>query len=395
MTNRPRKLAYAAIAALIAVTTACGDGDDPAIAAAVDTAQLDPGNYPTTPRDIEGQRTAATGSLQESVRLGEHVPLMFDIDPRMIHGASSSSAKHISAERPPRIGDVETFNERVPGLVAGWRTGGSQREGMTPGLSASSWVMRFQTAAQAEHAADVISAEENRQYPPKGELDIPGFPAGRTFHSQYDAVQSWTPHNEYLLYVYVSNSLATPPDHVPLLDFAKKVFDAQVERLAAYQPTPADQLSTVPADVDGLLARTLAPERAGTYDDYSGVYPVQVYLHLEARPDLAARAYQDAGVDYVAISGSTLFRTSDAAAAERLAAFLVTAETEMTPDASPPGFPGAKCVKGDEGTPTAPRPIVDRLCFLPVGRYVAAVVSTQPQDLHQRLSAQYLLLAEK
>src|SRR5690606_25171123 len=63
---RTRRRARAlAVAVTCLVIAACGgESDTPA-----PVLTLDPGNYPTTPRDMEAERTPATGSRQESIRL--------------------------------------------------------------------------------------------------------------------------------------------------------------------------------------------------------------------------------------------------------------------------------------------------------------------------------------
>ncbi|WP_157101418.1 DUF7373 family lipoprotein [Nocardia shimofusensis] len=388
--------ARALAAALIYLTvTACG-GDSETSTPALD---LDPGNYPTTPRDIEVERTPATGSLQESVRMAEHVALMMDLDRRLVFSNGSTSTRHYSAQHPPVLGGVTTiddFNAQVPGLVAGWRTGGSRRAHSALGLDATLHLLRFTTPQQADHAMNLLAEKSNQKYPPKQPLDLPGHPSNRTFLSAYDAVQSWTTHGEYLMWTYVSDSLATPPDHAPLLEFTRTILDDQVRRLGSYQATPADRLAEVPADIDGLLGRTLPYPDPESYDNPTAVYPAQVFLHLDSRPDLTARAFEEAGVDLVARGDSLVYRTADADAAERLLGALVDQHTDMFPTDTPAGAPpGTSCVQESAGTPNSPRLIRTTQCYLTYDRYVGVVAATQPQDLTQRIAAQYLLLTHE
>ncbi|AXK86370.1 Uncharacterised protein [Nocardia farcinica] len=376
---------------LLTATSACTGATEPD---APDLA-LDPGNYPTSPRDIDATRTPATGTLQESIRLAEHVPLLMDINSKLVFGRGYNTA-HLTAQHPPLasggVSYLENFNERLPGLIAGWRTGAARRAATALGLDVTLAVLRFTTGEQAIQAMNKLADAANAKYPPKGPLDLPGHETERTYHTMYDAVQSYTVHDEYLLWTYVSDGLATPPDTAPLLDTARAVIDRQIAMLAEYRPTPPDRLDTLPADTDGMLARTL-PYGANSYDDPTGVYPARVFLHMVKRPDLMARAFTDAGVDVVARGSTVLFRAADADAAERLAGALVTHQSDdMDPAEPPTGGPPATCLTERPVSSQDPGGVTQ--CYLVRGRYVALVGSTQPQDLTQRLAAQYLLMAD-
>ncbi|MGW0248729.1 DUF7373 family lipoprotein [Nocardia goodfellowii] len=385
--NLPRRGTRAALAGLtviVLLVTACGSGDNPD--SAPDMAKLDAGNYPTSPRNLERERTAETGAIQEAIRLGGFVPLMSDLDSRLVHGRSGVSGK-ITPQHPPFtwVTPVEKFTEFVPGLIAGWRTAGSRREQSQLGLNAELALLRFANPELAGNAARVLAEETHKKYPPKGPLDIAGYP-GHTFLSQHDAVETWVARGDFVVKLYVGNPLATPPDPAPLLDFAKRALDKQFELLQGYTPTAVDKLAEIPLDPDGILARTLPSTRPGTYDDPTGVYPVAAELHLRKRPDLMKRAYDDAKVDLIATAGSQIFRTGDPAAAKRLLAALTTDLTAThRPYDSPPGLPEAKCYKDKRGT--------GLLCYLVYAHLLTEVEAAQPQELNQKMAAQYKLLA--
>ncbi|MEV0033750.1 hypothetical protein [Nocardia sp. NPDC050793] len=386
------RIALACLTVLLALTVGCGSEPE----ASVDTSALDPGNYPTAPRDLSALRTADGGAVRESIRLGGLVPLPMDLDSRLVHGRTNFAGHHYTARNPPYrgsgISNLQNFGERVPGLVAGWHTGGSRRAKRTFGLDVSVGLLRFTTPDQATHAMHVLADASAEQYPPKQPLEIPGYPVGRTYLTAHDSVQSWTAQGEYLLWAFVSDGIATPPDPAPLLAFAKKLFDRQFELLRGFTPTPVGELADIP--IDDLLARTLAAERPGTLEDVTGTYTVPAALHLESRPDLTRRAFQDAKVDLIAYAGSRVYRAGDSAAAGRLTAFLA----DQTPPGydpidAPPGLPDARCFREDPGPPQSARIILEHRCYFSYDRYVAEVDANQPQDLAQRVSAQYLLLA--
>lgn len=386
------RITLACLTALLTLTVGCGSEQE----TSVDTSALDPGNYPTAPRDLSTLRTEDGGAVRESIRLGGLVPLPMDLDSRLVYGRTNFVGHHYTARNPPHrgsgISNLENFGEQVPGLVAGWHTGGSRRAKRTFGLDVSVGLLRFTTPEQATHAMHVLADASAEKYPPKQPLEIPGYPTGRIHLTAHDSVQSWTAQDDYLLWTFVSDGLATPPDPAPLLDFTKKLFDRQFELLRGSTPTPVGELANTP--IDDLLARTLAAERPGTLDDVTGAYTVPAALHLESRPDLARRAFEDARVDLVAYAGTRVYRAGDTAAAIRLTAFLAAqAPSGYDPIAAPPGLPEARCFREDPGPPQSARIILEHRCYLSHGRYVAEVTANQPQDLAQRVSAQYLLLA--
>ncbi|MEV0252201.1 hypothetical protein AB0H76_36835 [Nocardia sp. NPDC050712] len=367
--------------ALLAVGCGGSESSDSA-----DPAKLDAGNYPTAPRAVDKERTAETGAIQEAIELGSFVPLITDLDSRLVHGRIGVSGR-ITPQHPPVtwVTPADNFTELVPGLVAGWRTAGSRRAESRLGLNVELALLRFTTPELAAGAARVLAAEAHRKYPPKGPLEIPGYP-GQTFLSHYDAVETWFPRGDFLVQLYVGNPLATPPDSAPLLDFAKRTLDKQFDLLRGYTPTAPDKLAEVPVDPEGLLARTLPTTNPGTYEDRTGVYPIAAELHLRSRPDLMQRAYADAGVDLIATAGSQVYRTGGPAAAERLMAALTTDyPTTHYPYDSPPGLPEAKCYKS--------RTRSQFVCYLTYAHLVAEVEADQPQDMNQKMAAQYKLLA--
>ncbi|WP_431953615.1 DUF7373 family lipoprotein [Nocardia lijiangensis] len=386
------RIALACFTVLLTLSAGCGS--EPA--AGVDTAALDPGNYPTAPRDLSALRTTDDGAVRESIRLGGVVPLPMDLDRRLANGRTNFAGHHYTARNPPYrgsgISNLENFNEQVPGLVAGWHTGGSRRANRNFGLDVGSALLRFTTPEQATHAMHVLADKEIEKYPPKQTLEIPGYPTGRTYLSAHDSVQSWTARGDYLLWAFISDGLATPPDPAPLLDYAKKLFDRQFELLDRFTPTPTDALADTP--VDDLLARTLPAERPGTLEDVTGVYTVPTALHLESRPDLTRRAFEDAAVDLIAYAGTRVYRAGDSAGAARLTAALAAqVPPGYDPIAGPPGLPDTRCFREDPGPPQSARIILEHRCYFFYDRYVAEVTAHQPQDLAQRASAQYLLLA--
>ncbi|MFJ9743994.1 hypothetical protein, partial [Streptomyces sp. NPDC101166] len=114
-------------------------------------------------------------------------------------------------------------------------------------------------------------------------------------------------------------------------------------------------------------------------------------LSHDDRPVASRRAYADAGIDVMASSLSNIYRTKDDAAAQRfIAAFVDELLDRYKPVDPPPGLATARCLQLKDVKYAIGAKF---MCYLPYQRYVAEVSADQSQDLRQRLSAQYKLLA--
>ena len=382
----------ALLIAILAVTSGC-DGSEPTAPPAVDISKLDSGNYPTTPHTIE--QSEEQGTIQEAIALAEHVPLIMDVDSRMVFNQVKGSNRAFTQRHPPPafsgVGKAEDYLGPVPGLVVGFSAYGRRRQEFALGTNVELGVLRFSNSDQATAALNYLAAEENQEYPAKATMAIPGYPTARAEVSELDSLRTWLTRGEYLVRVWDNNPLATPPDPAPLADLTKRILDKQFEMLNDYHPTPRDKLSEVPVDVDGLLARTL-PSKAAV-DWTPGVYAPHAALHLHSRPDLTSRLFSDSKVDVYAEDDSGVYRTADSAAAARLiAGFVDQATDSFAVIDPPPGLPDAKCLKKLDD-PVVVDSSATYQCYLAFDRYVGHVGSAQPQDLYQQAAAQYRLLA--
>ncbi|MFE5287337.1 hypothetical protein ACFRAQ_20430 [Nocardia sp. NPDC056611] len=386
---RTRLLALTAAAALAG---GCGSGPtDPAApaspAATVDVSQLDPGNYPVVPRQITTMKPdiSVGDVVQEAIRLGEHVPLPLEIDERLGYGSGGSA---ITADYPPM--GIDGFNDRAPGLVAGWQTGGRHRYDVSLGLNVHLTVLRFGKPAQAATAADFLASQASPEYPDKGPVQIPGYPAARAALTSLEWVRALYPQGEYLYWLHVEDDLTVPDGPAFLMDVAKRMLDKATESMRDYRPTPPDQLAGLLSDPDDLLSRVL-PAGKGQVRASEGLYGPHAALTHDDRPAASRRAYADAGIDVMASSLSNIYRTKDDAAAQRfIAAFADELLDRYKPVDPPPGLATARCLQLKDVKYAIGAKF---MCYLPYQRYVAEVYADQSQDLRQRLSAQYQLLA--
>ncbi|MFI9510970.1 hypothetical protein [Nocardia sp. NPDC052566] len=381
-------IALGLLVVLLALAAGCGRSE-PA-RPAIDIGKLDSGNYPTTPRTIE--RNADNGANQEGFELAKYVPLLLDLDRRLVFSNPPYGSIVFTPRHPPTpnrgLSDIADFASVAPGLVVGFDTRAQRRQSPRFGLDVSLDVLRFETPALAAAAVTRLADRLDAKYPPKGPLPISGYPDARGALTKYDSVETWLSRDEYLVHTFLGDQLATPPDPAPLLEFTKRILDRQLELLRDYRPTPQDKLAQAPVDIEGLLGRTLPSKtaRSGT----PGVFTAHAALHRDDRPEQTARYFADAKVDLVAIEASTIYRTGDADAAARLqAAFADQLARKYDAFAAPPGLPTAKCLKKRTDAATLSS---DFTCYVRNDRYLAQVWSSQPQDLYQQAAAQYKLL---
>ena len=272
----------------------------------VDVTKLDSGNYPTTPRDIEQARTEDANRVREAIRIGNATTLVMDVESNLIFERRKYVDRSLSPKDPPSIVGVndDDFVAATPGFMVGWFTTGQRRA--DPMIGKTVWgffyTLRFGNAAQVDAALNALT-DRTRGEP----LSIPGYPAARGKFRRDDmtvagASNAWLARGDLLLHVEVTDPLDIPADPAALAT-TKRAFDKQLETLKTYTPTPPEQMSSLPLDVDGLLSRTLALDKDHTPvggPDPRRSIPRQAALQLENFPNLAKAAYDDAGVDYVA-----------------------------------------------------------------------------------------------
>ncbi|WP_280397415.1 DUF7373 family lipoprotein [Nocardia carnea] len=370
---------------MTAVVTGCGQ--DTASGSTVDVAALQPGNFRTSPRSVEEVRKPANIDALEALRLAEFVPLVMETQPKLVYGRRAHQKLIFTPLSPPRFTD--TFTADVPGFIAGWETNGQRREDELHGRAVKLTILRYAMPDQAAHAANYLADHYVRgKYPPKGPIAIPGYPAAKAYIGQYDSVIAHLAQGEYMVRIDVGPGVDLPPDPTQLAGIAQAVMDRLFEQLAGYRPTPADELGDLRSENEDIIRYTLP---AGDDGIEVAIGP-DIDLHLSERPDLARRAYEDAGVDLVSLSEGGdadvgVYRTSDAAAADRLKAFFISRlEPELKTVDAPPGLPAAHCVENPEETQTL-------ACYFTNGRYAVYIQeATQIQELHQLTAAQYLLL---
>ena len=174
-------------------------------------------------------------------------------------------------------------------------------------------------------------------------------------------------------------------------ELAGRILDLQVPLIDTFVPTEPTPLATLPRDPSGLLARTV-PLKPGQGDSMSDAdYDPTGAIQLEDNPIQAGSAMQDAGVDTVATSQTTVYQARDAEAAQRLAQALgddLAVRQAAQPVAEVPGLPGSRCVRIEDAGGLIPQ----HWCIATNERFTFKAVARQLDNAHQQIAAQYLML---
>ncbi|MFJ4658162.1 hypothetical protein ACIP5Y_43420 [Nocardia sp. NPDC088792] len=391
-------LLFSALAA-----TGCGSdshspGDQP-----VDLSKLDTGNYQTKPQDFVPKDAATAARTAEALRLGDIMPLPMEIDPALTNHAFG---EHVLLTGDSYDGwvDSDHFGTDAPGYVTGFATA-AETTPVSGMYSLSDTVMIFDSDADATNAAGALA---------RSGLDLKSLQTGdpsataqspqSTLHPsaqirwspEEQALASWYPTGRFIIFTlihrgenaYLQDYWHIAADPAPLA-LADKAIDLTADRLKSFQATPPDKLAGLPLDPDGMLRLTLPrPDGDQTANAFTGTLDGHGALHAEDDPNVAPALFEKAGIDRVSYGAGQLNRARDADSARAYldAAFI---DRFRHPIAPPPGLPNATCTQ--YRGPDPHRFPFD--CHVVVGRYVASVWSQQQQDVYQRISAQYAILA--
>ncbi len=171
-----------------------------------------------------------------------------------------------------------------------------------------------------------------------------------------------------------------------------RILDLQLPLIDTFVPTEPAPLVMLPRDPSGLLARTV-PLKPGQGDSMSDAdYDPAGAIQLEDNPIQAGTAMQDAGVDTVAASQTTVYQARDAETAQRLAQALGDAIAESQaaqPAAQVPGLPGSRCLRIEDAVGLIPH----HWCVATNERFTFKAVARELTNAHQQIAAQYLMLS--
>ena len=371
----------------------------------VDPSALDPGSYPTTPRPPLGLAgTDEAGRLVEGRRLAGFVVGPWQADPTLTRiGAGSARVM----EHRNQISQVvwPSMLSRFPALplVVGFVSERTSADPNDPRLLRNA-VLQYPYPRTASLAADglaagalniVVTDRAGGPVPtePVRAVPIPGHP---------EATGALMAHYEGTAIVHELTVISARGSHmlIQVIQFATperaaelagRILDLQVPLIDTFVPTESTALATLPRDPSGLLARTV-PLKLGQGDSMSDAdYDPAGAMQLEDNPIQVGAAIQDAGVDTVATSQTTVYQARDAEAAQDLAQALGD-DIEVTQAAQPaaevPGLPGSRCVRVDGAGGLIPH----HWCVATNDRFTFKAVARELDNAHQQMAAQYLML---
>jgi hypothetical protein len=345
-------------------------------------------------------RDAAEGGLVESRRMADFVVMPFQVDPELTLRGGSGVVKNSADSRvlPYSVAAVPLEN-----FVAGFTASTGLKLLHPPGAARTeralaNSVLRLATPADAAAAVAELAArtstvqlDEFSTPSPTRLLAIPGHPDTLAYAT--------TIGGEHLVFAYTASGPYVLVQRVSSLDAAETAvqltaatLDQQIPLIGRFRPTPVGEVSTLPMDPDGLLARTLNPgdPLLGRGVDL-GIYGPHGFLAFALDPADLQRLFAASGVSAVALTGTNaVFQTRDQRAATVLADALA-AETPSggySPSGDVPGMPQAKC----DSKPQPPLKSLRYHCVAAAGRYVISVTAPQRGAAEQQLAAQYLML---
>ena len=392
-----------AVAGLL-ITTACGTGTGangtgaaattPTTSTApprpvVSPALLDVGRYPTTPRRPLGTAgNPATGAVSDAQHLADFVIGPWEADESLI-GTYLNSYYVIDTPTvlqqlgPPGIATAAAQQRMINGFASA-----RQDPDKTAMMNA---VLRFPDPAAAAAASramgDAAVGQSIKGIMPTV-VAIPGHPdaVASTYpftpngsDTARATVRSFTPHGPYVFMQFVQSTAGL--DRATAL--VGKAIDTQGPVIDGF--TPAGDFATVPLDPTGLLARTLPAVVAETAKN--AVYATRGAEHFQSNPVGSKRLFSDTGTTEVAMGNTNVYQAKD----EGSAVLITNAFSDeisssgMAPADTVAALPDSHCY-------ALPKAFY---CVAPAGRYAIEARSEQLADVHQQLSAQYVMLTAK
>lgn len=400
---RMRVAAAAVLAVSVFASAGCGSDSHAGDQKTVDLSKLDVGAYATQPKDVKPNDPAKWARYLEAFRLASVMPLAQDIDPTLTYGVSDVSpfieASDFAADALAGSAAVfgwlnmTEFDANTPGLVAGFQTGARSDDDSAIGIELKDAVMVFDSDSAATAAASALARSGFRDSDGTGPGHSTQYPSAQiTWQPKYQALASWYPTGKYVvlaLAINHENSILGESDQPGLISLTDKAISVTSERIKAFEPTPKEKLADLPVDPQEMLRVTLrhpAGDQSAFY--FPGTLDAHGALLGASDPKFTKALLEKTGVDYSSFGAGVLVRARDSASAETYATDMAAVKYQHAID-PPPGLPDAHCVQY-HGPNNFEFPFH---CYTSFGRYAAELWSTQKQDVYQRVSAQYAILA--
>ncbi|MFE1594039.1 hypothetical protein [Nocardia sp. NPDC058705] len=364
-----------------------------------DLDRLDYGSYQHIPLVAPVDHDLYTGKVVESMRLGEVM-----INPAKADVALSQPADTMAAvplPTPAKVAGVLSEQARAVlerhGMLAGFAVAGKDSAGTR---SLTIVALRMPDAAAATKAAAEIDAADAAVNHENVAVQIARHPAAHAhWRPTVPSVAATVVEGAYVVSVLAQHPTT---DLAALTTLVGKAFDAQLPELGRFVATAPEQLTALPVDTDGMLAR-LVPEKLGRWSA-----PAVLLMDLD-RIAGGKVLLQASGVVFGPNAAYLWGNRESRSTTERFAMIGYDA-LKREPDAvtARHAFERSKRAFAAEGMRSWPGPAGtdDILCFNDAGslehvryfcrvlhgRYVATVFAPTEQQVMQKAAAQYSLL---
>ncbi|SEH55946.1 hypothetical protein SAMN04489835_1424 [Mycolicibacterium rutilum] len=387
----------ALISAVALLTAACGStvegtavkGTGGPSAPALNFDQLDPGRYPTEPREPLGAAgDPRRGVIIEAQRMANHVIGPWEVDPALSgwFGFGAMVLPHsdmLALIGPANFAAAAGRHNFVNGFATARIEKGSKMM-----LNA---VLRFADDGAATAAAtdlgDTALQLASADGPPQ-KLDVPNHPEARASSytgtdrasGPFGAVRSFTAHGPYV-FMQLAQVTAGVEAATGLI---VKAIELQTPEIDNFRATDPSEFTDISIDPTGLLARTLPIEGQDASFTKNATYEQRGALHFQSDPARTSKLFSDIGMDTVSMGGTNVYETRDADGAKRIVEDFFA---EVSPTAKPanavPNMPNSRCLGMNDGS---------FYCLGTADNYAMEVSAPNLLAAQQMTAAQYIML---
>ncbi|MFD3461728.1 hypothetical protein ACFWVM_18600 [Nocardia fluminea] len=364
--------------------------------------KLDVGNYPSKPVTLGTAKTDDEAALVEARRIAEAMPLPTEIDPALnFTNRFNQSRTFVDVSQYPLSRDLlmtrEEFNILAPGFISGYYSEGRTDINANLSWTLNNYTLLFTDSEAAKKAVPTLGAKHQEALGANYEgTQLAKFPeAHAVWTPRSDAMYVWHSVEQFLVLTVVRDNLSDQIGSDDLRGIqakAEKVISALQPGLSKFTHTPRDKWWTLDRDIDGILAMTVPATNDSVTNSATipAAYRKHGALQVSLNISEDQKLFDETGVDVAAFNGGELYRTKSPEAAQLLEKRRLERGRLFIVAPSPPGLPSAKCHENREKFRGAnPR----YYCTVTFGKYVAQISANQLADAHQRISAQYSLLA--
>ncbi|EME15349.1 hypothetical protein G419_22724 [Rhodococcus triatomae BKS 15-14] len=381
--------------------TSTVSGSDIDTVAEVDVAQLDTGDYPTTPAAPFGEAAPEDRAAVDAQRMAQFVIAPFEVDRELNDPTLPTmvlrSYKQLKGTFDESVVNVPAnASSSVYGFVTSATVSAPVDRGTT-GRALTQLVMRYSDPVAAADAARQMG-EASAALDGSTATVVAALPDSHTIRGTQPngslTLQSFTAHNDYVIYTWASAPVAEADRLEPAVVKALELQGPLIDQFPRLPTKVQAEGRHVPLEVDQndiLIYAVPAAEDDPMGDILSGVYGPRGMSHFYYPPETVYRALTEHGSVHNAIDKTTVFRAStDEDARELLDTFTTSSlSSGWAASPTPPGLPSATCLS------KASQSGEQFQCSVRVGRYIGDAVGLGDQtEVHQLISAQYLILTQ-